>query len=223
MFRVFTVILAFYALAPSIVMAAVTCPSKPAGKINIVWGSDNIAYDFTKSQAQLDRVDVDTDSPYDRSVKTHVGGLMKGGISVNSQVQVMTLTYPRSRQICQWIDRMDVNINIDPKIYIARDHKQGSCKHKAILDHEMKHIFVDREAVKKYMPIIKRQLEIAVRKVGIVGPKSDRDVNKYQKKITDYMDKELRSITEKMYAERKGKQQGVDTLEEYERVSRQCR
>lgn len=212
-----------FMVAPSIAMANVTCPPKPAGKINIVWGSDNIAYDFTKSQAQLDRVDVDTDNPYDRSVKTHVGGLMKGGISVNSQVQVMTLTYPRSRQICQWIRQMDVNINIDPKIYVARDHKQGSCKHNAILNHEMKHIFVDREAVKKYMPIIKRQLEIAVRKVGIVGPKPEREANKYQKKITNYMDTELRSVTEKMYAERKVRQQGVDTLEEYERVSRQCR
>jgi hypothetical protein len=215
-------IFSFLAFVPMSAMAQITCDPKPAGDVNIIWGSENIEYDFSKSQKQLDRMDVDTESPYDHHVKTHVGGLMKGGISIKSMVQVSTLTYPRSREICQWIGKMDVNVRIDPKIYIASDHPRGSCKHNAILEHEMKHIFVDREIVKKYTPIIKRELESAVRKVGIVGPKKERSAQKYQNKITAYMDKTLKAITDKMYAERGEKQQGVDTLKEYERVAGVC-
>ena len=207
----------------SVAYANVTCPAKPAGKINVIWGSDNIDYDFTKSQSQMDSMETDTKNPYDRHVKTHVGGLMKGGISIQSQVQVAALTYPRTNETCQWIDKMDVNIRIDPKIYIAREHARGTCRHNAILEHEMKHIFVDREIVKKYVPKIRRELEQAVLKVGIVGPKPTRDQIIYQDKITKYMDDALQSISKKMYEERNVKQQGVDTLEEYERVDRMCR
>mgnify|MGYP000158395830 CR=1 FL=1 len=199
------------------------CPPKPMGKVNIVWGSDNIRYDFTKSQSQMDRMQTDTVNPYGRDVKTHVGGLMRGGISVQSNTQVAILTFPRTRQACLWVDKVDISIRIDPKIYIAREHRQGSCKHNAILEHEMKHVFVDREIVKKYIPIIHDFMEQAVTKVGLVGPKDSNDANDYQKKIVDYMQGQLKRINERMYEERKQRQRGVDTLEEYERVANMCR
>ncbi len=220
-FSFFFFILAMLIHAPS--YAAVTCEPKPMGAINIVWDSDNIQYDFTKSQSQMNRMEIDTENPYGRNVETHVGGLMKGGIAIQSRIQVAKVTYPRSRETCQWIDNMQVSLRISPKIYIARDHRQGSCKHKAILEHEMKHVFVDREIVKKYIPIFKRDLENAVRKVGIVGPKPERDARKYQQKINDYMEKQLKAVSDKLYAERSANQQGVDTLEEYERVAALCR
>lgn len=209
---------------PMVAQAQITdCPRKPAGKVNIVWGSDNIQYDFTKSQSQMDAMENDTVNPYGRHAKTHVGGLMKGGISVSSRVQVATMSYPRTRQVCQWIGNVDINILIDPKIYIARDHARGTCKHNAILEHEMKHVFVDREIVKKYIPRIQNFLDQAVRKVGIVGPKSTREAGRYQTKISDYIEDQLKIVTQQMYDERGREQQAIDTLEEYERVARMCR
>lgn len=203
--------------------AAVTCPSKPAGTVRIIWGSESIQYDFTKSQAQMNRMQNDTTSPYGRDVETHVGGLMRGGVSIKSQVQVSTLTYPRSRQVCQWIDNVEVNVTIDPKIYIAREHKRGTCRHNAIMEHEMKHIQVDRDIVKRAVPMIRQRLEKAVRDVGIVGPKDARDQNKYQRKINQYIADEIADINEIINIERRKRQQAVDTLEEYERVANMCR
>ena len=117
---------------------------------------------------------------------------------------------------------MDVNININPKILIASDHKKGECRHNAILNHEMKHIFIDREIVRKYVPLIKREMEQAAIKVGIVGPKDARNAKLFQDKITDYMDGRLKIITTKMYSERSQNQQGIDSLAEYNRVSAEC-
>jgi len=200
----------------------VTCPSKEAGTVNIIWSSDAVKYDFTQSQAQLDRKEIDTENPYDRSVKTHVGGLMNGGISIKSSVEVATMTYPRSQVTCQWIAKIDLTIAIDPTIYIAKEHKKGSCKHQAILEHEMKHVYVDREVVKEYAPRIKRHLEQAILKVGIVGPKPERRAAEFHKKILDYMEARLKETTDHMYQDRRQRQQAVDSLEEYQRVSRLC-
>lgn len=219
-FWIFAVFMVF--AVPGQARAQVTCPSQNAGAVNVIWGSDNIQYDFTKSQRQMDRMEIDTKSPYGRGVKTHVGGLMRGGISIESRVQVASITYPRAQKICQWVDTMQVNLRIDPKIYIARQHKRGTCEHNVILEHEMKHVFVDREIVKKYVPILRNNLQKAIYKVGIVGPKDQRDGDRYQQKISDYMDKALKTVTDQLYAERRKRQQAVDTLEEYERVANAC-
>lgn len=223
MFRfVFVCLIAVFAWSDA-AWAVTTCPAKPAGKINIIWSSDAVKYDFSKSQTQMDNMKNDTENPYDRSIKTHVGGLMSGGIRIQTEINVATITYPRSRVSCQWVDKMDVRIAIDPTIYIARDHKKGSCRHNAILHHEMKHVYVDRAAVKKYAPVMKSHLERAIRKVGIVGPKAERRAPEFQKKITEYLEKQLKLVTDKMHVERRTNQQNVDTLEEYERVSNLCR
>lgn len=202
--------------------APATCPSKEAGKVNIIWSSDAVKYDFSHSQAQLDSKEIDTENPYDRSVKTHVGGLMSGGIGVKSSIEVATMTYPRSKVTCQWIDKIDVTIAIDPTIYIARENPKGSCKYRAILEHEMKHVYVDREIVKEYAPIIKDYLNQAILKVGIVGPKPERRSKEFHKKIVDYIDARLKDVTDRLYADRRQRQQAVDSLEEYQRVSRIC-
>lgn len=210
-------------LCGSTARADVTCPPKPAAPVNIIWGSDNIKYDFSRSQSQMDNMNNDTQSPYGNNAKTHVGGLMKGGISVQSQVQVATMTYPRARQMCQWVDRVDVNIKIDPTIYISRDHKPGSCRHKAIMEHEMKHIYTDREIVKKYVPIIQSALSKAVVDIGIVGPKDMRDQARYQKQINDYIAREVKNINTKLNTERRQRQQAIDSRQEYDRVAAMCK
>lgn len=223
MFKFITLLMAGLFLWSGHAAAITTCPAKSAGKVNIIWSSDAVKYNFTRSQSQMDSMETDTKNPYDRSIKTHVGGMMKGGISLKSSVLVSTMTYPRSKVTCQWVDKMDVTIAIDPTIYIARQHKKGACKHQGIMGHEMKHVYVDREIVKRYAPVIKKYLENAVFKVGIVGPKPARDAHKFQKKITDYMEKQLKIVSDKMYADRRIKQQSVDNLKEYERVAGLCR
>lgn len=200
----------------------VECKPQTAGAVRIVWSSDKIDYNFNKTQSQMDAMQVDTVSPYAASAKTHVGGLMHGGISVRLETQLSTSTYQKARMVCLWVDNVNINIAIDPTIYIAKQYKQGSCEHNAILEHEYKHIQVDREIVKKYAPQIKKVIEKAIQDIGIVGPKQERDKSNYSKKISDYLDQQLKIATDTMYAERDKRQQAVDTLAEYERVAGLC-
>ena len=62
----------------------VECRAKTTPQINVIPKTENVKYDFTKSKAQLNSVDVDTISPYGPNHKTYVSGLMSGAIQIKS-------------------------------------------------------------------------------------------------------------------------------------------
>lgn len=190
--------------------------------VSVGWSTEDIKFNHTRTSGQLNNYDIDTESPYARHVKTDVGGLMSGEISVKSNFNFSLLRYPQAKQTCIWFDQIDVQIHIDPTIYIAREHEKGSCRYQAIKHHEMKHVYVDRKLVKKYTGEIKRRVQQAVAKVGVVGPRPDNDVARVQKRMQSYLEDALKPVIDAMYEERRELQQAVDSLEEYERVRNQC-
>lgn len=198
------------------------CPAQKSARVDVRWRSEPIKYDFTKSIDTLNHSDVDTKNPYGTHVTTDVGGLMSGSIKYKSGIQISSIRYPASKVACLWIDKITIDVIIDPKIMVAREHAQGTCKHNAILEHEYKHVAVDRAVVKKYLSNIRQAATQAVQKVGVVGPKPDEQSDGFKKKMSDYIEAQVKVVMDKMYAERKGKQASVDTKKEYDRVQAQC-
>tara|TARA_Y100001934_G_scaffold18405_1_gene21516 strand:+ start:29 stop:733 length:705 start_codon:yes stop_codon:yes gene_type:complete len=203
-------------------MAQADCPNKGAPSIAIKMSSTSIEYDFSKSQDQLQNFKIDTKSPYDNTAHTKVGGLMNGEISVNSQVSFGWAQNKRDGSSCYWYNDIEVKMHIRPIIFIASEHEKGTCSHNAIMEHEMKHVKVDRAMLKKYSDLIESDLRKVVRKVGTVGPVSRRSTERARSKMMRIVEKTVNNRTEAMYAERRKLQQAVDSLEEYERVQAQC-
>jgi len=199
------------------------CQQAPLPKINIVMTSKQVQYDFSRSKRELKGFNIDTKSPYDSNAHTEVGGLMNGEISVNSQVSFGYLQDTNSGQACYWYDTIDVKMHIDPTILIAKEHAKGTCEHSAILEHEMKHIKIDRAVLKKYKAKIESDLHKIARKVGTIGPISLSISGRTQNKMMKVIEKAVSNQTERMYSERRKLQQSVDSLEEYERVSNMCK
>lgn len=204
--------------------AEVQCAPRKAPEITVVPSNSKIRYNFTKSQTDLDGFDIDTLSPYGPNKETHVGGLMEGEISVEHRIRFMQETYQSLDQGCLHIDTIDVKIHIDPIIYIASEHKEGSCKHDAILDHEKKHVRVDRITVNKYAKKIGKALQAELRSSGAsYGPFSGASLPEEQSRIQEIVGDIIKLETNRMNQERRKKQQEVDSLEEYERIDRMCR
>ena len=199
------------------------CQQAPLPKINIVMTSKQVQYDFSRSKRELKGFNIDTKSPYDSNAHTEVGGLMNGEISVNSQVSFGYLQDTNSGQAWYWYDTIDVKMHIDPTILIAKEHAKGTCEHSAILEHEMKHIKIDRAVLKKYKAKIESDLHKIARKVGTIGPISLSISGRTQNKMMKVIEKAVSNQTERMYSERRKLQQSVDSLEEYERVSNMCK
>jgi len=192
-------------------------------EISVVWSSDTITYDSSKSQSQLSNMPIDTKSPYSSHVATKVGGLMRGGLEVTTDINISALNSPFYKQSCLWVRDIKINININPTIFIASEYKKGSCMYNAVMQHELKHIQVDRDIANKYQDQLRSMASSVAQKIGIVGPKSTLESKLTHKKIVQYIETHMAMVNDKMYAERRALQQNVDTLEEYERVQAQCR
>lgn len=201
---------------------AFSCPNKSAPEIMISLSSNSIDYDFSKSKNQLRSFKIDTKSPYDQSAHTEVGGLMNGEISVNTNVSFGWASQGANQDTCFWYDKIQVKMHIDPTILVANEHAQGSCMHSSILEHEMKHIKVDRRVLQKYKGLLQSDLERVTRKVGMIGPVSRSSSDKIRQKMMAVVEKTVSSRTQAMYAERRKLQQAVDSLDEYKRVASRC-
>lgn len=203
---------------------SIECKLKKAPQIHVSASDTNVRYDHTKTQKQLDALGTDTVSPYGKNVQTHVGGLMAGEVSISQNIRIMQETWPNMNAGCLYIDSLKVNIHIKPVIYIARDYPKTGCMYKAIMEHEKKHIQVDRMIVNKYTNIIIHGLDKALKKVGYAhGPFSKGALQQQQAMLQQYSQDIVKQYSEAMSAERRKLQQDVDNLREYERVQAQCR
>lgn len=209
--------------ASQVAVASVTCDPQDMTSINVVWATDKISYDHRHSMKQLSEKPIDTKSPYAAHIVTQVGGLMKGGLEVTTNYKISKARYPTLRQNCIWMSEIDIRLEISPTIFIARDYPRDSCMYNAVLEHEMKHIQVDRDIANKYQHQLRQMASNIAQKVGVVGPKSDVETRRTEKRIQDYFKTNMNIVLEKMYAERREKQQAVDNIHEYERVQNLCK
>lgn len=199
-----------------------TCPAQKTARVDVRWRSEPVEFDFGRSIDNLNHSDVDTVNPYGTHVATDVGGLMSGSIKYESNIQISSVRYPVGNVTCLWVDKVTVDIVIDPIIMIAAEHPEGSCEHNAILEHEYKHVAVDRSVVKDHLQAARQATALAVQKVGVVGPKKSDSANEYKQKMTTYIQDQLKLEMDSMYADRKKRQAAIDTKEEYDRVDGQC-
>lgn len=203
--------------------AGVSCQPHPIPQVVVSPSRSAVQYDNTKSKKELETFQIDTVNPYDRHQETHVGGLMSGEIKVEHAVGFVQEKYESVQQGCLHYDSITVKITINPTIYIASENRPGSCRYASILEHEKKHVEVDRLVVNKYAKRINKALSYALNKYGATfGPMKMSAMTGTQTRLQNYIDGIVRKEVDAMNAERKKLQQAVDTLEEYERVRKQC-
>lgn len=211
-------------LSPTPVLAEVKCQAKTAPKITVNPSKSRVRYDFTKSKAQLNNVDVDTISPYGPNHKTNVSGLMSGSIQVKSNMGFMHETYDQLGKGCLYLKSVDVSVHIDPTIFIASEYPTGSCMHNAVLVHELKHVREDQLVVNKYSNIIGRALARFVDSQGpAFGPYEEERLPFVQQNIQNSIGKVLKQYNQQLNEERQKRQQAIDSLEEYESIGRRCK
>lgn len=197
------------------------CRTEKAPRLDIKPATARIKYDHTKTKSQLNGFEVDTVNPYGTKVHTDVGGLMKGGIETGYDITMGSIRTSDNRS-CAWYDSITVDINITPTIFIARDYKKGSCMYNAVLEHENKHIAVDRKLVNTYAQQISKALQAELARQTVYGPVATAE----EKALQDQMYARIAGIMKKQMAilntERLKRQQQVDSLEEYNRVNALC-
>jgi hypothetical protein len=199
------------------------CRADRAARIEIKTSTDQVLWDYNKSEKQLNSFDIDTVNPYGNNVITDVGGLMQGGIELKETMRFKTLTHNRLQQICYWYDKVVISLHIRPTIYIAKEFPRGTCKHNAIKQHELKHINIDREIVNKYASLIGAGVKKELDRQYLFGPHHVSQAKEVEAFMKARLERVLKYYSNMMDDERKRRQQLVDSLHEYERVNQLCR
>lgn len=211
-------------LSPTPVVAQVECHAKVAPKISVLPSKSNVQYDFTKTKPELNNIDVDTVSPYGPNHKTYVSGLMSGSIKVENQVSFMMEEYEQLGLGCIYLRTIEVNIHIDPTVFIAKEYPPGSCMHEAVLGHEHKHVREDQLIVNKYANLIGQAMASVVNAQGpAFGPFEKSKLPLVQKNLQESLNSVVKKYNDKMNQERQRRQQAIDSLEEYESIGSHCK
>ena len=198
-----------------------TCPISKAPIINVRPQTKPIQYDKTKTSAQLSSLKSNTISPYGLGVDQTTGGLRHDQPTMSTQMKFNILTNPQTQTICLSYDTINVDIQLQPKIYIAKEFNTGRCA-REVLEHEKKHVNVDRKVINKYTRLMGLAIQKAVNSVGAVGPFPVSRSEELQKMMSGHIESALASVQLSMTNEMNTRQQQVDSLEEYERVGQYC-
>lgn len=210
-------------LMSDVVRAGDVCVLPKPVAINVMPRTSKVEYDYSRSLADLQAVDTDTVDPYGLHSNSITQGFMEGQISMKRDVHLDYKTVNRGQQVCLWYKGIDIHLHIDQKIVLAREIRRDSCMRKAVLNHEQKHVDVDRDVVNAAAQRIGAMVYKRLAKRGfVVGPlpveRAQKTANAMVAFVMDLMQEGYDALVE----ERAVSQAAVDTMEEYEHVKAQC-
>ena len=201
------------------------CLSHKVTEVNVIPKTQDIKYDYslTLDEMQIKAADIMTIDPYSFHSSSTTDGYMEGGIKMRWKVNFGNKNYSALGVTCLWYDTINIELELSPTIFIAQEVYQDPCNRKAVTEHEMKHVMVDRKIVNKYSKIIGNKVLSELKQRGFhVGPIKSQ----YAQQTVDRMQRTVDQIVnheyEKMKLERIDLQRAVDSLEEYERVGALC-
>lgn len=203
--------------------AAPKCEIPQKTRININPDTSKVAYDYTRNLKNIQKTKTDTVDPYGIHSNSITQGFMEGQISMQRQVDLDYYVVGNKDYVCIWYKTIDVNVHIDPKIVIAKEIKRDKCMHKAVLEHETKHVHVDRDVVNEAAHDIAKSIYGDLTETGfILGPVPAKKAQIYAEAMVKRVMDVTQDAYDRMIQDRTTRQAGIDTLEEYQRVSAEC-
>lgn len=195
---------------------------KPAS-INVRPQSDALQVISKYTLGELQQVETDTVNPHSFSDFSVAHGFMRGMIRMQPAIKLDYSADPRTGRVCLWYDEITVNVRLTPQIYIAKEVHEDRCMRKATMDHEMKHVRVDREVINEFSRSVGKAIFEALQERGFkAGPMPAA----MSRDAADRMRRTVYQIVEHEYKKleliRTERQRAVDSREEYDRVQAQC-
>lgn len=202
--------------------AQIKCTIAKAPIINIRPKTKAIEYVFDKSSAQLSQIKTNTASPYGVNTDQTTGGLRHDAPTMTTTLSYNFALDPNTQAICLSYNTINVDILLQPKIYIAKEFNHGRCGVE-VKKHEKKHVTVDRKIINKYTKLMGKAIQRVVNKTGAAGPFSASKSTEVQKILNKNIEVAVNSVQQSMAKEMDKLQRNVDSIKEYERVSQYCK
>jgi hypothetical protein len=136
---------------------------------------------------------------------------------LGTEISYAMRALPIGDKYCVALERVDVEITLNLVVYLAAELKAGSCIYQEAEKHEQKHVDLER----KLLPVARARVEKALSSVvkrTATGASAAAAADRLQLRAKAAVDKVLSAFA----AEKKEQQLKFDTIEEYQKLSRQC-
>lgn len=219
----FLTLTAIVLMFPFVAQANEICAPPTPTKIKVTPHSAELKYDVTRSTAELQSVAIDTVNPHGFGAMSVTQGFMEGQIRMTPAVKLGYRQVPNTRNVCLWYEKIEIKIEIDPQIVLAKEVYEDACMRAAVIEHEKKHVTVDRKIVNKYAKIMGQKVYKDLRSRGFsAGPipvsGAQDAVKRMQNTVFQIVDFE----NKRMNLDRQEAQQAVDNIDEYRAVQAKC-
>lgn len=208
--------------APSTAFA-VECGPGATPVINIMTSVSEPRFDYTISQKKMEKFTGNADIPSSAIYDLTVNAMSTGKMDVRNNIKYTTQA-KEGRQICIQVAQIDVDIHIDPVIYIATELRDDACEYKEYLLHELKHVEEDKKLIEDYKVIIKRNMAFAfpTPRDYMVGPVPASLAKDARQKLEENIEGALEATIASMIRERVPRQRAIDSAGEYLRLAVAC-
>ncbi len=200
---------------------ALSCMQTQPPQITLQRVEDPIQYDFDQNRASLNQIGAEILANSAGGATSHVGGLTNGTISSNMSTQLQTLTSPDGAA-CIWVSEVVIKLQYHPIIYVSREFAPGSCHHAAVLEHEHKHVSVDRALITMFAPELQAAIQKVAQDKGRAGPIARAQLDGVSREIQKAVEDELNRMMDNLSTVRQARQAQIDTSSEYMRVQKLC-
>ena len=201
--------------------AAAVCakPPEPAS-VEVTVAEPAVEFDHSLSKPELAKRAA-TETGHGHGEGSTVFGLTAG--QLRSQLAVHTLLEKRRDGVyCGWPARVIATVGYEGTIavHVAREHPKGTCQHRAILAHEMKHVAVFKEALRDHETRLRKALEGALAKAKF--PVTGRDREAVQAEVGERFEAVFKRALAAADSERDRRNARLDTPESYRRTRDLC-
>lgn len=211
-------------IASMVVLASgpAACTAPQPAQIKVTPRTAEVQLVTTKTLGEIQVVETDTINPHSFGGVSYLQGFASGSIGIKPSVK-LNYTQDKRGNVCLYYEAINIEISIDPKIHIAKEVFADKCMGKATLEHEMKHVKVDRLIVNKYAGIMGQKVLNGLKERGFTaGPLSpeyvEQAAGRMQKTVFQLLELEYKRLE----LDRAEAQGAVDSAQEYDRVDALC-
>lgn len=153
----------------------------------------------------------------------HVLGLTGGGISVRFSASFQALPYADlENHYCLNVKSVNATFSASPKIYIAKNFSRGTCEYAKVLEHELEHVKILKNAHTEFLQEYRNYLYLAASQIPVLTPMLLSDINLYKQQLITYISNDLNGYLQETEREIEIRQEALDSNEEYRRVLEKC-
>jgi hypothetical protein len=206
------------ALVSPLIVAATEACAGDAAEIRVVERIASPRIDHAKTVDQLRTMALGETIAGNRRF-SEIAGLTVAGIAVDTEIRIAN-TRLSTGDVCVWPSVVTVTLSTAPAVYVTADH--GACQLAAALDHEMRHVAVDRQIIHSYAQILRKNVDDMAQAIGTAGPLPAANLPSVRRRIEEKLNAAIAVASERLNAERASEQREIDSPQEYQRLVHQC-